>query len=75
MLNLDGGNSFGNCKYYYASYKLLNKEVYDLRVGGDLFKTRNYIRELLRVSEPRGVVKTKRSGSCFVRSSLGNIEK
>lgn len=38
MLDLDGGNSFGNCKYYYASYKLLNEEVYDLRVDSNFLK-------------------------------------
>lgn len=68
VLLLNSSDSCGNCRCYHACYRLLEEEVHDLRVSYYFLKISNCFKELIRIYEPRKVVKTRGSGchySCF----------
>lgn len=73
VLGLDNGDGYRNCKCYYACYRLLDREVHNLKISDDFFKTSKRFRQLVCVYKPKDIVKMSKSGSrcsCFFLRTL-----
>lgn len=68
VLGLDRSERCGNCRCYYACYRLLEGGIHDLGVSCDFFEMWNCFRELVYVCELGRVVKGQRllSYSCTI---------
>lgn len=72
-LNCVNGSCNGQC--YFADYRLFNKKIYDLRVDRDFLKINNCFSKLIWICKPKNVIKSRKSGSYYSRSSFKHIKK